>query len=155
MNRTLKSTAAAIAISAAAFGTLAYADQFTDMIVSDLQSNGYEYVELKVGPTQVKAEAVKGDEKIEVIYDRETGEILSQEVDRADADEIGRTGVEIKNTNEDFADEQDDDDDDDGVDEDDDEDEEDEDDDEDDDDDDDEDDDDEDDDEDEEEDDDD
>ena len=35
-------------------------------------AEGYTYVEVKVGPTQTKLEAVKGQRKVEVIYDNAT-----------------------------------------------------------------------------------
>ncbi len=45
--------------------------------------------------------------KVEVIYDRSTVEILKQENERADGDEIGRTGVQFDNEGEDFLDDED------------------------------------------------
>jgi hypothetical protein len=65
---------------------------------------GYTYVEVKVGPTQTKLEAIKGDRKAEVIYDNETGDILKQEFEDAEADEQDRSGVKIRTEDEDFLD---------------------------------------------------
>lgn len=91
-------------------GTTALADAFTDAIVEDLQNAGYSFIEIKTGPTQVKAEGVKGSQKIEVIYDRSTGEILKQEIETADPDDIGRVGVQYDDEDDDFLDDDDDDD---------------------------------------------
>ncbi|WP_413717217.1 hypothetical protein [Silicimonas sp. MF1-12-2] len=92
---------------AAAFTTLvgaAYADSFTDSIVSNLQDLGYEFIEIQDGIGQVKVEAIRGTDKLEVIYDRSTGRILKQERERAEADEIGRSGVQVRNRNRNFLD---------------------------------------------------
>jgi Mg-chelatase subunit ChlI len=83
-------------------------------------AEGYTYVEVKVGPTQTKLEAIRGDRKVEVIYDNETGAVLKQEFEDADADDQGRTGTSIRTEDKDFLD----DDDDEGVDDEDDEDDE-------------------------------
>lgn len=97
--------------------TAAQADQFTDRIVSDLQGKGYDYIEIKEGVGQVKVEAVRGSSKIEVVYDRATGDILKQERGVAGSDDRNRSGVEISTRSRTFVDSGsggDDDDDDDG-----------------------------------------
>jgi len=73
-------------------------------------SQGYDYVEAKVGPTQTKVEALKGSAKVEVVYDNETGSILKQEQEVADGDDLGKTGSEIRTVERDFEDGDDDDD---------------------------------------------
>ena len=73
-------------------------------------SQGYDYVEVKVGPTQSKVEARKGSAKVEVVYDNETGSILKQEQEVADGDDLGKTGSEIRTVERDFEDGDDDDD---------------------------------------------
>ena len=72
-------------------------------------AEGYSYVEVTVGPTQTKLEAVKAQRKVEVIYDNATNAIIKQEFDDADDDYVGRTGVEIETSARDFADDSDDD----------------------------------------------
>ena len=67
-------------------------------------AEGYTYVEVKVGPTQTKLEAVKGDRKVEVVYDNATNAIIKQEFEDADDDYVGRTGVEIETSTSDFED---------------------------------------------------
>ena len=82
----------------------AMADQFTDKIVADLTSQGYQRIEIKNGISQVKVEAFKGTNKVELIYDRNTGAILKQESETADADENTAPGLQITNRNRDFLD---------------------------------------------------
>ncbi len=102
---------------AVAFGfwtAAAQAQSSTDTtLVNMVRDLGFEYVEITNGPNQIKVEAIRGDEKYEVIYDADTGKILEQEVERADITEIGLTGVEIDSEDDDFLDDDDDDDDDD------------------------------------------
>lgn len=65
-------------------------------------AEGYTFVQVKVGPTQTKVEAIKGDLKVEVIYDNETQDIIKRERERADADEVGRKGKEVREVRDDF-----------------------------------------------------
>ncbi|MBT8414700.1 MAG: PepSY domain-containing protein [Boseongicola sp.] len=90
----------------------AQADDFSDKIVANLQDLGYGYIEIKNGISQVKVEAIRGTEKLEVVYDRATGQILKREMERADGDDLGQSGVDISTRNRDFLDDDDDDDDD-------------------------------------------
>lgn len=83
-------------------GTAALADAFTDAIIEDLQNAGYDYIEIQDGPTQVKVEAVKGDTKIEVVYDRSTGKILSREFETAETEYLGRSGIDVDEDDDDF-----------------------------------------------------
>ena len=84
-------------------GTTAGADPFIDSVVKNLQELGYEYIEIERGQTQLKAEGVRGNRELEVIYDLATGQIIKQESGRADAEYIGRSGVEIDVANRDFV----------------------------------------------------
>jgi hypothetical protein len=105
-------TTAAFAFAA----TMATAAINTDDLVADFQAEGYTRVEVKVGLSQIKVEAIKGEVKREVIYDIESGAILKDETETVEADDDTAPGVEIKNVDKDFVDgddEQDDDDDDD------------------------------------------
>lgn len=117
MKKTLLATTATLALAS----TPALAQSATDQIVADLQSQGFTYVEVQEGPSQIKVEAVRDGMKLEVIYDSATGEILRQETEVAEGEYATRTGVEIESDDEDFIDddEMDDDEDDDERDEDD------------------------------------
>lgn len=101
---------AATALSA----NMAFAAINPQSLADSYIADGYRYVEVKQGPTQTKLEAIKGDVKVEVTYDNATGDIIKQESEAADAEYIGKTGVEIKTTDEDFEDDGDDNDDDSG-----------------------------------------
>ncbi len=97
---------AALAVSA----HMAQADVSTDGIAADLQANGFTNVEIKVGPTQVKAEGYNPDgTKIEVVYDRATGKIQKQEMSRTRAGYDMTQGVSVRQQSEDFYDGSDDD----------------------------------------------
>jgi hypothetical protein len=102
-----------VAAAAALIGGSASADPFVDAVVKNLQELGYSYVEVERGPSQISFEGVRGTEEIEVIYDAATGQIIKQETGRADAEYIGRTGVEIGTSDENFVGNDDDDEDDD------------------------------------------
>jgi hypothetical protein len=97
---------------------LAQGNPFSAQVIENLQELGYEYIEVKSGPTQLKVEAVRGSDKLEVIYDLATGQILKQETEDAGDDYVGRTGVEFEDEDRDFLDSDDSDDDDDDEDED-------------------------------------
>ncbi|PRX37569.1 hypothetical protein SAMN05216257_101594 [Meinhardsimonia xiamenensis] len=75
--------------------------------MSDLQSQGFEFIEIKNGPSTVKVEAVRGATKLEVVYDRATGRIVKQETAPA-GDDAGRSGVFIRSRDDDFVDANDD-----------------------------------------------
>ncbi|MFN5996112.1 MAG: PepSY domain-containing protein, partial [Paracoccaceae bacterium] len=112
----LLSYTAAIALTAGA----AFAAIDGNQLADDYLAEGYTFVEVKVGPTQTKVEAIKGDSKVEVIYDNETLEIIKKETETADGDDVGRTGKQVRKVDRDFEDDGDGDDDEDDHDDDDD-----------------------------------
>lgn len=63
----------------------------------------YEYIEVRVGNTQVKVEAVDNDTntKIEVVYAKDDGRILSSETEAA-GDYAGRVGFDYASVTRDF-----------------------------------------------------
>ena len=111
MKRTLMMTAAFVF-----GGQMAFAAIDPQALADSYIAQGYTYVEVKQGPSQTKLEAVKAGNMVEVVYDNETGGIISQETQAADAEELAQTGVEIKSTDKDFEDNSDENDDDQGVD---------------------------------------
>lgn len=92
-------TAAAVLLS----GQVAQAAVTAGTLISDLQAQGYTWIEVKRGPAQIKVEAVRGTEKVEFVVDAATGTVLEREVERADRDEIGRTGVQVADRRGDFV----------------------------------------------------
>ena len=107
---TLKASALAVLLSTT---TLAHAQSFEDQVLGNLRELGYTAFEIEKGPTQMKVEAYKDGQKIEVVYDLETGRILKQETEAAGDEDMPSDGVEIKDSDEDFVDSDEDEDDDD------------------------------------------
>lgn len=97
MKKFLLSTTAAIALASNAL----YAQSITDQIVSQLQAQGYESIEIENGRTQIKVEAILNGRKLEVVYDALTGVILKEEVSTADDDDTLRRGVRISSSDDD------------------------------------------------------
>ena len=91
---------AAVAFSA----TMASAAITANDVVATYQSQGYSYVQVKDGISQIKVEAIKDGVKLEVIYDKASGNVIRQESGAADASEATRSGVEVQQTNRDFDD---------------------------------------------------
>jgi hypothetical protein len=97
MKRLLLSTALIFA------ATMSMAAVTADELVTAFQAKGYTKIEVVTGLTQIKVEATKGDAKVEVIYDAQTGDILKQETSRANGNDLG-TGVEVTQEGRDFVD---------------------------------------------------
>ena len=95
--RLLSFTAAALLTTGAAFAAID-GDALADAYLAD----GYTYVEVKVGPTQTKVEAIKDGIKVEVIYDNETQDVIKREQEAVDGAEADRTGKEVRKVNRDF-----------------------------------------------------
>ena len=74
-----------------------------DEVVTDLQAQGYTRTEVRVGPTQIKVEAIRGTEKLEVIYDKATGAVLKTEMDQVRLGENISPGVSVRDRNRDFV----------------------------------------------------
>ncbi|MGL4311128.1 MAG: PepSY domain-containing protein [Paracoccaceae bacterium] len=83
--------------------TMGLAKINTDALVADYQAMGYTRIEVKTGPTQTKVEAIRGTEKLEVIYDSGTGSVLKSETETVDSGDDLRPGVEIDSQNRDFV----------------------------------------------------
>ncbi len=101
MKRFLWATTAALSLAGA--GALAQdAVANVQELAARLQAEGYTSIEIKEGPTQTKVEAVRNGQKLEYVYDRATGRILSQEIEAADADDL-QGGIEIDQEDEDWV----------------------------------------------------
>ena len=92
-------TAAAVALSAGGASAQGLADQ----VVAGLQAQGFTRIEVDAGPTQVKVEVIRGTTKVEYVYDRATGGLLSQETEAVDADDDTRPGIEYDTRDDDFV----------------------------------------------------
>jgi hypothetical protein len=74
-----------------------------DEVVNDLRDQGYTRTEVRVGPSQIKVEAIRGTEKLEVIYDKTTGAVLKSEVATVRFGDNTTPGVSIRDRNRDFV----------------------------------------------------
>lgn len=75
-----------------------------DQFVSSYSADGFTRFEVRSGITQVKIEAYRGDEKVEVILDKATGDILKRETETAGLFDNKSAGVFIRERNRDFLD---------------------------------------------------
>lgn len=91
-------------------GQMAAAAVTTGELVEQYRTDGYSWIEVTQGRTQIEVEAVRGTERIEVVYDAETGAVLETETERATVREQERSGIEVRTRDRDFADGDDDDD---------------------------------------------
>ena len=98
MIRTLLSATVLSAVAASAF-----AQSFNDKIAQDLGSKGFSRIEIKNGPGQTKVEAVRGSDKVEVVYDNATGSIVKQEWEPVGADDDTAPGLEVRRERRDFV----------------------------------------------------
>jgi hypothetical protein len=96
-------TMAAVAVTLI-FAGAAHAQSFSDRLIDQFSEQGFTRVEVKNGPTQTKVEAIRGTEIVEVIYDRETGQIIKQETETVRQGDDQRPGFEIRDRNRDFVD---------------------------------------------------
>lgn len=98
MKRTLMMTTAIVILS----GSLALAAPITgEQKGQEYIEKGYDRVEVKVGPTQIKVEAIRDGIETEVIFDAATGKELKSETGAADEDDT-RPGLFIETEDEDF-----------------------------------------------------
>jgi hypothetical protein len=98
----MKKTLTAMAFGLIFAGHMAFA-LTADQVVTDLQAAGYTRVEVKVGPTQMKVEAIRGTEKLEIVYDKATGAILKREIETVRPGENTAAGVSIRDRGRDFV----------------------------------------------------
>lgn len=98
----MKMTFVAMAFSVMMAGSAAFA-LTPDQVISDLQAQGYTRVEVRVGPTQMKVEAIKGTEKVEIIYDSATGTVLKTETEAVRPGENTAPGVSVRERGRDFV----------------------------------------------------
>jgi len=83
--------------------SLAQAAWDVDAVTQSYLDQGYTRIEVKIGPTQAKIEAIKDGTKLEVIYDLATGDVVKTETDAVEADDNTTPGVFIRKDDEDFG----------------------------------------------------
>ncbi|MAN97546.1 hypothetical protein [uncultured Roseovarius sp.] len=82
---------------------MAEASPLIDTEVTALQAEGYDRIEVKTGRTQTKIEAIRGAEKLEVVYDSTTGAVLKREIESAEYDDDISVGVKYRSRDRDFV----------------------------------------------------
>ena len=96
--------------------TVSFAAIDTNGLISRFQGDGYTTIEVTRGINETKVEAIRNNEKVEVVYDNATGAVLETEFGAPDADDDIRPGVTVRDRNRDFVRDDDDRDDDNGSD---------------------------------------
>ena len=83
----------ALAAAFALSGSIAFAAITADDVVKTYQDAGYTRIEVTTGPTQIKVEAIKEGQKIEVIYDKESGDVVKTETTTVDPSVVLKVGL--------------------------------------------------------------
>jgi len=83
--------------------TISFAAIDTDGLISRFQGDGYTTIEVTRGINETKVEAIRNNEKVEVVYDNTTGSVLETEFGAPDADDDIRPGVTVRDRNRDFV----------------------------------------------------
>ena len=99
MRKFLLATTTIVTVTA----TMSFASPMTDSIISQLQAQGYDRIEIKEGPNQVKVEAINGETRFEAIYDIATGAVLKQEAYAVTDDDDITLGVAVETEDRDFV----------------------------------------------------
>jgi Mg-chelatase subunit ChlI len=107
MNRHMKRKLRALGLVAAMMvfsAQMATAAITSDSVIASYQAEGYTRIEVRIGPTQMKVEAIKGNVKVETIYDIATGTVLKTETEAVLAGENIAPGVSVRKRGQDFVD---------------------------------------------------
>lgn len=75
----------------------------TDGLISRFQGEGYTTIEVTRGLDETKVEAIRTNEKVEVIFDNATGAVLETEYGAPDANDDTRPGVNVRDRARNFA----------------------------------------------------
>lgn len=90
-------------VAALMMATPALAAWDVDAVTQQYVADGYTRVEVKIGPTQAKVEAIKDGTKLEVVYDLATGNVLKTETEAVESDDNTLPGVFVRNRSGDFV----------------------------------------------------
>jgi hypothetical protein len=102
MNRYSISLAAAMLFAGSAVFAQVSSNPVVNDFVTAYSADGFTRFEVRSGLTQVKIEAYRGTEKVEVILDKTTGEVLKSETEAAGLFDDNTPGVFIRERNRDF-----------------------------------------------------
>ena len=89
------------AVMALSTGMASAAITSTD-VVNTYKAKNYSYIDVKESPTQIKVEAIKDAMYIEVVYDKESGSVISTESGVASEEDAAQTGVTVVVVTRDF-----------------------------------------------------
>lgn len=109
MKMTFGAAIGALGLAATLAGTTAMAQSATDQIVADLQGQGFTRIEIEEGKLRIEVEAIRGSEKLDVVFDALTGEIVYQSTEAVDNDDETAAGVFTELDDDDLDDDFDDD----------------------------------------------
>lgn len=98
----MKKTLAAVAFGLSFAGQMAGALTPAE-VIADLKADGYTRVEVRVGQSQMKVEAIRGTEKLETVYDISTGAVLKSEREAVGAGENTAPGTSVRERDRDFV----------------------------------------------------
>lgn len=73
-----------------------------EQLLAEYRAEGFSYIEIERGPSQIKVEAIRDGEETEVVYDISSGAVLQTETESADAEDMEATGYEISTQSTDF-----------------------------------------------------
>ena len=88
---------AGLAFSASMAQAITVAD-----VVQTYRDAAYSGIEVKESPNQIKVEGVKDGVKVEVVYDKATGDVIKRESEAAGVDD-SNSGLEVSSTDHDFT----------------------------------------------------
>ena len=74
-----------------------------DALVEAYKTKGYSTIEVTVGRTQTKVEAIKDARVVEVVYNTQTGDVLKSEEGAVDAGDDIQPGISVRQRNRDFV----------------------------------------------------
>jgi hypothetical protein len=86
-------TAAVLLLASTSLSQAAWSSQ---QVIDQYRAEGYTRVEVKMSATQAKVEAIKGTQKVEVIYDLATGAILKKETETVRGGENTTPGTFVR-----------------------------------------------------------
>ncbi len=88
----MKRTAFLAATFALAAG-MAFAQDATQAMIDQFKADGYTRIEVKTGASQTKIEAIRDGQKVEVVVDNATGEVIKRETQAVEPGEATSPGV--------------------------------------------------------------
>lgn len=86
--------------------TMAFGAVTSDQLAAQFQADGYSYITIKTGLTQIKVEAVKSGTLYEMVYDIETGDVIDTSTYSVGSNDQPDPGVIMRTVSRDFEDDE-------------------------------------------------